>query len=150
MRGRSLTALALLLFGLTEAASQASDETYADVLFVRATKTEASVWRFDVTVSHADTGWDNYANRWLVFASGSNQMLGERVLLHPHVAEQPFTRSLSGITIARHITRVTVAARTSVTQFGGRQIVLDLLQGGGERFEIVRQAAKPDVEVTPR
>lgn len=46
-----------------------------------------------VTLSHPDTGWDHYADGWEVLdATGTR--LGLRVLAHPHVAEQPFTRSL--------------------------------------------------------
>jgi len=46
-----------------------------------------------VTLSHPDTGWDHYADGWEVLdARGAR--LGLRVLAHPHVDEQPFTRSL--------------------------------------------------------
>ena len=48
--------------------------------------------RFDVTLSHPDTGWDHYADGWRIeLADGT--VLGTRVLGHPHVNEQPFTRS---------------------------------------------------------
>ena len=45
-----------------------------------------------VTVSHPDTGWDHYADLWEVFDAEGNK-IAERVLLHPHETEQPFTRS---------------------------------------------------------
>ena len=44
---------------------------------------------------HPDTGWDDYADGWRVLDMDGNE-LGMRVLHHPHVDEQPFTRSLSG------------------------------------------------------
>lgn len=48
--------------------------------------------RFHVTLSHPDTGWDHYADGWRVErAEGS--VLATRELAHPHVDEQPFTRS---------------------------------------------------------
>ncbi len=47
-----------------------------------------------VTLSHPDTGWDHYADGWEVIAADGNR-LGLRVLAHPHVNEQPFTRSLT-------------------------------------------------------
>lgn len=50
--------------------------------------------RFDVTISHPDTGWDHYADGWAVEDAQGNQ-LGLRVLAHPHETEQPFTRSLT-------------------------------------------------------
>ncbi|MFT5064884.1 MAG: hypothetical protein ACJAXK_000243 [Yoonia sp.] len=49
--------------------------------------------RFDVTLSHPDTGWDHYADGWRV-EDADGAVLGLRVLGHPHVNEQPFTRSL--------------------------------------------------------
>ena len=49
--------------------------------------------RFDVTLSHGDTGWEDYVDGWRVeLADGT--MLGTRVLAHPHVNEQLFTRSM--------------------------------------------------------
>ena len=29
----------------------------------------AGSWRFDVTVSHPDTGWDHYADGWVIIDS---------------------------------------------------------------------------------
>ena len=46
-----------------------------------------------VTLSHPDTGWDHYADGWRVEDADGN-ILGTRILAHPHVTEQPFTRSL--------------------------------------------------------
>lgn len=72
-----------------------------------------SAGRIDVTVQHGDTGWDHYADGWRVFASDGT-LLGYRELLHPHVSEQPFTRSLSGITIPPGETALTIIAHDSV------------------------------------
>lgn len=70
-------------------------------------------WRFDVTLAHADTGWDDYADGWRVeLADGT--VVGDRPLGHPHVAEQPFTRATSGVTIPEDITQVFIRARTNV------------------------------------
>ncbi|MBF9028880.1 hypothetical protein HKCCE3408_00610 [Rhodobacterales bacterium HKCCE3408] len=46
-----------------------------------------------VTLTHPDTGWDHYADAWEVLDAGG-ESLGVRDLTHPHVEEQPFTRSL--------------------------------------------------------
>lgn len=70
-------------------------------------------WRFDVTVRHADTGWDHYADGWRIFAPDGTE-LGYRELLHPHVEEQPFTRSLSGVAIPGGVTDVILRAEDSV------------------------------------
>lgn len=68
---------------------------------------------FDVTVSHADSGWKHYADRWDVLDADGN-VLGQRVLLHPHVNEQPFTRSLGGVAIPAGINEVYIQAHDSV------------------------------------
>lgn len=73
-----------------------------------------SGWRFDVTVRHPDTGWDHYADGWEVLAPDGAR-LGFRELFHPHVEEQPFTRSLSGVAIPDGIDEVTVRPRCNVT-----------------------------------
>lgn len=70
-------------------------------------------YRFDVTLRHEDKGWQHYANRWQVETS-DGKVLGTRVLLHPHVNEQPFTRSLSGISVPVDIKTVTIRAFDSV------------------------------------
>lgn len=68
--------------------------------------------RFDVTLSHGDTGWDDYADGWRVeLADGT--VLGTRVLGHPHVSEQPFTRS-SSIAIPDGVSEVFIRASTNV------------------------------------
>lgn len=67
-------------------------------------------WRFDVTISHPDTGWDHYADGWRVLDMNGAE-LGMRVLAHPHVNEQPFTRSLSGVRIPEGTTQVQIQAR---------------------------------------
>jgi hypothetical protein len=63
-----------------------------DVVNVVAQQTSAQTYRFDVTLRLADEGWDHYANKWDV-VDPSGRVLGERILHHPHVNEQPFTRS---------------------------------------------------------
>ncbi len=68
---------------------------------------------FAVTLKHADSGWDHYANRWDVLAPDGT-VLGTRVLHHPHVNEQPFTRSLGGVSIPKDLNHVFIRAADSV------------------------------------
>jgi hypothetical protein len=67
-------------------------------------------WRFDVTLTHPDTGWDHYADAWRVEAPDGT-VLGQRDLAHPHVDEQPFTRSLSGVAVPDGLAEVVIRAR---------------------------------------
>ncbi|WP_300033419.1 hypothetical protein [uncultured Roseobacter sp.] len=76
---------------------------------VKAQRT-GDTWRFDVTIAHPDTGWDHYADAWRVLDMEGNE-LGIRVLAHPHVDEQPFTRSLSGVRIPEGTRQVRIQAR---------------------------------------
>ena len=71
------------------------------------------VWRFDVTLTHPDTGWDHYADGWQILAPDGS-VLGTRELAHPHVNEQPFTRSLSGVRIPEGVSEVGIQASDSV------------------------------------
>lgn len=71
------------------------------------------LWSFDVTIAHADTGWDHYADGWRILDNDGNE-LGLRVLAHPHVDEQPFTRSLSGIVVPEGVTEVGIQVRDSI------------------------------------
>ncbi len=65
-----------------------------------------------VTLEHADEGWDHYANRWDVLDQ-EGAVIGSRTLHHPHVNEQPFTRSLT-LSIPPQIKEVTIVASDSV------------------------------------
>ncbi|WP_417668515.1 hypothetical protein [Roseibium sp.] len=69
-------------------------------------------WRFSVTLRHQDEGWDHYADLWQVLAPDGT-VLGDRVLAHPHVNEQPFTRSLGRVAIPEGIDKVFIRARDS-------------------------------------
>jgi hypothetical protein len=77
----------------------------ADVTFVRASQQADGTWTFSVTVSHPDTGWEDYADGWDVVLPDGSIVKPDpdspftRLLTHPHVDEQPFTRSQSGIAI---------------------------------------------------
>jgi hypothetical protein len=100
----------------------------ADVAAAEATCGGGSVCRFSVTVRHTDEGWDHYANRWEVLTE-SGEVLATRVLRHPHVSEQPFTRDLPGVQIPEEIQRVRIRAHDSVHEFGGKEVVVDLSRG---------------------
>lgn len=97
----------------------------ADVEKVAVSRDDDGTFRFDVTVKHADGGWDHYANRWQVVAP-NGRVLATRVLAHPHVNEQPFTRSLSGINIPEGTFEVIVRAGDNVHGIGGAAIVVVL------------------------
>lgn len=69
-------------------------------------------WRISVTLSHPDEGWDHYADGWEL-RGPAGELLDVRELLHPHVEEQPFTRTLL-TTIPEAIGYVTIRGRCNV------------------------------------
>jgi hypothetical protein len=122
---QSLRTLTVTLFFLTFAVVSYAGE--ADVIGVEVKKIGENTYQFTVTVSHTDEGWEHYADKWDVVAP-DGRILGTRTLLHPHVNEQPFTRSLSGIKIPTGITEVTIRAHDSVHEYGGKVIRVVLPQ----------------------
>lgn len=97
----------------------------ADVIGVKPVQSSGGTWRFDVTIRHADEGWDHYADRFEIVGP-DGEIFGTRVLLHPHVEEQPFTRSLDGVAIPQGTARVVVRAHDKVHEFGGGELSVDL------------------------
>ncbi len=77
---------------------------------IAVTRTGDNTFRFSVTIRHPDTGWEHYADGWRILDMDGNE-LGVRILYHPHVNEQPFTRSLDGVVIPAGTTQVQVQAR---------------------------------------
>lgn len=97
----------------------------ADVTAVEVKKQNDQSYEFHVTVLHSDAGWQHYADRWDIVAP-DGRILGSRILLHPHVDEQPFTRSLGGVKIPSGISSVTVRAHDSVHGYGGKTVTVAL------------------------
>jgi len=98
----------------------------ADVVAAEARR-DGATWTFSVSVRHADAGWEHYADAWRVVGPDGT-VYGVRELLHPHVNEQPFTRSLSGVSIPGDVEEVTIEARDSVHGWGGATVELALLR----------------------
>ncbi len=105
----------------------AADPALSDpARIVGAEATQASGgWRFDVTLEHGDTGWDDYADGWRVELSDGT-VIGTRELTHPHVAEQPFTRTLSAVAVPEGTGTVHIRARTSQTGWDSMTVPLSL------------------------
>ena len=82
-------------------------------------------WTITVTLRHADSGWDHYASGWEVLAPDGTR-LGYRELSHPHVEEQPFTRSLSGIVIGGGVDYVLIRPRCTLDGWAASPTRLDL------------------------
>ena len=99
----------------------------ADVVEASVAVEGGGTFRFDVTIRSADTGPEKYADAWEVRDLEGN-VLGTRVLAHPHVDEQPFTRSLSGVEIPEGVGQVIIWASDSVEGFCGARVLLDVFR----------------------
>ena len=121
----------LSLFTSSVLASEFDVDTYstsldfAQVTHVLATQESNGSWCFGSSVQHDDQGWDHFADRWEVIDLEGNQ-LGYRELAHPHVNEQPFTRSQCGIKIPAEISKVIVRAKCNKHGFGGKPFIVNL------------------------
>lgn len=119
----------------------------ANVDFVAAIQSSSGTWTFSVKVSHADVGWDDYADGWDVVLGGDStsgvvvkRSEGEqftRLLSHPHVNEQPFTRSQTGLSVEDGAV-CTVRAHDLKDGWGGREVTVDLCQSGGGGYVVTR------------
>ena len=67
------------------------------------------IFNIAVTLRHPDTGWDHYASEWIVIAD--EEEIAKRTLYHPHVNEQPFTRSLRDVLIPADVSKVVIKAK---------------------------------------
>lgn len=97
----------------------------ADVLDVEVSCNNDSTCDFNVTVKHADDGWEHYVDRWEV-RTLDGKRLAVRQLAHPHDDEQPFTRSLRNVQVPDNVTEVTVRARDSRHRYGGKEITVNV------------------------
>ena len=105
----------------------------ADVISVSATGTPGA-YTFSVGVSSPETGCDQYADWWEVLRP-DGELVYRRILLHSHVAEQPFVRSGGPVAVAADEV-VWVRAHLHPGGYGGTAL-RGSAQGG---FEVAESA----------
>ena len=118
----------ILLFSTSVSASE------IEIVNVVLTNNSGS-WRADVTLNHADTGWKHYADGWRLVDEQGN-VLGNRVLYHPHVNEQPFTRSLSGFGIPKDKKIIYVEAHDFERGWSKKRVKINMNQNSGDNYKI--------------
>lgn len=119
MKTVAMLSVFLILGGVTASAGEVA------VVNAKAVKSGKNTYRFDVTLRHDDEGWQHYADNWEVLSLKGN-VLGKRILLHPHVNEQPFTRSLGGVFIPEGIKTILIRGHDKVHKNGGKELKLEL------------------------
>lgn len=95
-----------------------------EIVGVKAEKS-GLVWHVDVTIAHPDTGWDHYADGWEVLDKDGNR-LGYRLLHHPHVEEQPFTRSLKNLALPDDTVEIFIKSHCSVDGWSDEAVQVEL------------------------
>jgi len=111
-----------MVFGLLAALAGPAAAGEVEVVAAEAAAEGRGRFAFTVTLRHADEGWEHYADRWDVVSPGGETVYDERVLWHPHVTEQPFTRSLGGVAVPEGVAEVRVRGHDKVHGFGGNEV----------------------------
>lgn len=101
------------------------DQQYPDVLAVEVRPGGAGSFDFDVTISSPYDTPQRYADAFRA-AGKDGRVFGERVLLHDHADEQPFTRDLYGVTIPPEVRVAVIQARDQKYGYGGRVVEVAL------------------------
>lgn len=129
---KNLIFIAVLTFSIlsvlhSEEAFQEDDNLiYAQVIKAEADLKSDKTWSFSVTILHKDEGWDHYADEWIILNPENQEILGSRILAHPHDNEQPFTRSLWGVKIPEDVDVVEIRAKCSLHPYKGKRVRIDL------------------------
>ncbi len=99
------------------AAADAAGQVFPDIVAVEATPT-GDGYSFAVTVSSPYDTPERYADAFRVRADDGT-VYGVNELTHDHATEQPFTRTLSDVTIPAGVTTVVVEGRDQANGWGG-------------------------------
>ena len=114
----------------------------ADVLRVRALQEGETLWRFEVTIQHPDTGAKDRVDGW-------DLLLPDDSVVKPvpgsaftqaidgEISTQPEVHVQTGIVIPVDTELLRVRAHDSVDGFGGRELLIDMRTGAGPGYEIV-------------
>ena len=129
---RIISALYLLL--LSAGSVQAGN---VSILFAEL-KDNGGSWYVAVTLGHKDEGWNHYADSWRI-VDQKGKLLAKRTLAHPHVQEQPFTRSLSYAKIPVGTKIVFIEATDTIHGLSPDRLRIDLTKSKGNRYRIVTQ-----------
>lgn len=96
-----------------------AEQKYPDVVSVKVQARGADSFDFDVTVSSPYDSPQRYADAFRAMARDGT-VFGERILIHDHAGEQPFTRDLHGVRIPPGVRVVVIQARDQKFGYGGK------------------------------
>jgi hypothetical protein len=102
-------------------AADAASQKHPDVIAAKVQPRGGNQFDFDVTVSSPYDTPQRYADAFRVMHKDGT-VYGERVLLHDHATEQPFTRDLHGVNVPAGVRHVVVQARDLKNGWGGKTV----------------------------
>ncbi len=103
----------------------AQEQRFPDVMAVKVRASGAGQFDFDVTLSSPYDTPERYADAFRV-STLEGKVLGERVLLHDHQTEQPFTRDLYSVKIPADVKKVRIQGRDQKYGYGGKTMEVSL------------------------
>ena len=104
-------------------------DQFPEIVDVEATRADSTnTWTFAVTVSSPYDTPERYADGWRVLGPDGT-VFDVHELAHDHAAEQPFTRTQTGVVIPDDVEEVTIEGRDLVNGFGGTTLTIDLDAG---------------------
>lgn len=109
--------------------STPTEQSFPDVVDASASNEPGGTYAFAVTISSPYDSPTRYADAWRVKGTDGT-VYGVRELLHDHAAEQPFTRTLTGVTIPEGVASVVIEGRDLVNGWGGKTATVQLPGSG--------------------
>lgn len=131
-RRRLLSGLILMIMSNVTLANQ------VEILAADLHNNSSNNWSVSITLKHEDKGWDHFADNWRVVTE-KGEILGDRVLYHPHVNEQPFTRSLAGVVVPEGVSIIYIEAHDKVHGWTKQTMKVDLNKAVNGRLKLVNK-----------
>lgn len=115
----------LAIFNNTAWPSEMVTQKNPDVLRATVSQRGLDTFDFDVTVSSPYDTPQRYADAFSV-TDKDGKIYGERILVHDHAGEQPFTRDLYHVSIPAAVKQVVIQARDMKFGYGGKSFEICL------------------------
>ncbi len=125
LRFLAVIATAASILTSTTDAMAADDQRFPDIVGVKVRAQGPGAFDFDVTVSSPYDTPRRYADAFRVLGKDGT-VYGERILLHDHAGEQPFTRDLYGVKIPEGVRAVMIQGRDREHGYGGKTMDIAL------------------------
>lgn len=109
----------------SDATRSDGSERYPDVIGAELSANGDGTYDVSATLSSPYDTAARYADAWRVLGP-DGVVLGVRELTHDHATEQPFTRTLRGVTIPDGMAEVTIEGRDQLSGWGGATVTVDV------------------------